>query len=325
MGRLQVLLADDSSASRMVIRRLLVSCGYEVVEVDNGTAALEALRTAGGPRLAILDWQMPGLSGVEVCTQIRAQSEHAYVYMLLITAREDRKSLFEGLAAGADDFLVKPFDTEELTYRLRTGVRIIELEDRLRKAQARLEYEATHDGLTGILNRSAVVQSLHRELDRGQRTGRNTAVLMADVDHFKRINDVYGHSTGDGVLRAVAEIIQRSVRPYDSVGRYGGEEFLIVLPETSPIDVETIAERVRSAAAATPVCINGKNVFVTLSIGIDTSGPECTSDAEGMISAADMAMYQAKHAGRNRVHRRVFNRPALRPSEVPALTAAATP
>lgn len=304
MARLQVLLADDSSTSRMVIRRLLVSCDYEVVEVDNGADALATLQKENGPHIAILDWQMPGLSGVEVCRQVRARSDERYVYMLLVTAREDRKSLLDGLAAGADDYLSKPFDTEELACRLRTGVRIVELEDRLRKAQARLEYEATHDGLTGILNRSAILEMLQKELERSQRTGRPTAVLMADVDHFKRINDAHGHAAGDQVLRSVAEVIRRSVRPYDSVGRYGGEEFLIVLPETNPADVETVAERVRAAAAATPILIDGQEKLVTLSIGIDAAAPDDMTDAERMVSGADMAMYQAKNAGRNRVHRR---------------------
>lgn len=319
MGRLQILLADDSSTSRMVIRRLLVSCDYDVVEVDNGADALAALQKENAPHIAILDWQMPGMSGVDVCRQVRARSGERYVYMLLVTAREDRKSLLDGLAAGADDYLVKPFDTEELACRLRTGVRIIELEDRLRKAQARLEYEATHDGLTGILNRNAILEMLHKELERSHRSGRPAAVLMVDVDHFKRINDVYGHATGDQVLRSVAEVIRRSVRQYDSVGRYGGEEFLIVLPETSPADVETIAERIRAAAASTPILIDGRNVFVTLSIGIDTTGPDDVADAERMVSAADMAMYQAKNAGRNRVHRRVQSRPINRLREGAAL------
>lgn len=304
MARLQILLADDSSTSRMVIRRLLLSCDYEVVEVDNGADALALLQKEDAPHIAILDWQMPGLSGIDVCKQVRARSDERYVYMLLVTAREDRKSLLDGLAAGADDFLVKPFDSDELTYRLRTGVRIVELEDRLRKTQSRLEYEATHDGLTGILNRSAILETLQKELGRCHRTGRTSAVLMADVDHFKKINDAYGHTAGDQVLRSVADVIRRSVRPYDSVGRYGGEEFLIVLPETSPADAETVAERVRAAAAANPVPIDGKDVFVTLSIGVDTTAPEDMTDAERMVSAADMAMYHAKSTGRNRVHRR---------------------
>jgi diguanylate cyclase (GGDEF)-like protein len=319
MARLQILLADDSSTSRMVIRRLLVSCDYDVVEVNNGADALAALQKEDGPHIAILDWQMPGLSGVEVCKQVRARSDERYVYMILVTAREDKKSLLDGLAAGADDYLVKPFDSDELTYRLRTGVRIIELEDRLRMAQARLEHEARHDGLTGILNRNAILETLHKELERSHRMGHPTAVIMADVDHFKRINDTHGHAAGDQVLRSVAEAIRSSVRPYDSVGRYGGEEFLIVLPETSPADVETIAERVRTAAAANPILIDGRSVVATLSLGIDTTEPEDAMDAERMISAADMAMYQAKSAGRNRVHSRQAARTSNRRHDAAAL------
>lgn len=306
MQRAKVLLADDSPATRMILRRLLKSCEYcefDVVEATNGNDALAALWAPDGPRLALLDWQMPGLSGVEVCSRIRSQPDNPYVYTLLVTAREDRNSLLEGLGAGADDYLVKPFDSEELSYRLRTGLRIINLEDRLRKTQTRLEHEATHDQLTGLLNRGTVMEAFKRELDRGRRGGNQTSVILADIDFFKQVNDTHGHVAGDGVLQEVAAVLRQNLRSCDWIGRYGGEEFLMVLPETSVERAELLAERLRGAIEAHSIAVGDTPLNVTLSLGVDGTNVQEHSFVETLILNADTALYEAKRSGRNRVQR----------------------
>lgn len=306
MHRVKVLLADDSSASRMILGRLLRSCEYceyEIVEATNGIDALAALYAPDGPRLAILDWLMPGMSGVEICSRIRSQPDQPYIYMLLVTAREDRRSLLEGLGAGADDYLVKPFDSEELSYRLRTGIRIIELEDRLRSTQSRLEHEATHDNLTGLLNRGTVIEALKRELERGHRSGNETSIILADIDHFKQVNDTYGHVAGDCVLQEVSGVLHETIRSCDWLGRYGGEEFLIVLPDTRPEEAAILAERLREKVEAHLVQIGAQCLNVTLSIGLDGTQPDALASVESLILNADSALYDAKRHGRNRVER----------------------
>ena len=204
--------------------------GYEVTAAHSGTEAWEVLQAEDAPRVALLDWMMPGIDGLEICRRVRARSSQPYVYIMLLTANDKVGNLVEGLESGADDYLTKPFHPQELRARLRVGLRMLELESSLVEARENLRFKASHDALTSIWNRGAIIELLERELSRARRDGSSVGILLADIDHFKRINDTRGHLVGDEVLRAVTGRLKGEVRSYDAVGRYGGEEFLILLP-----------------------------------------------------------------------------------------------
>src|SRR5690242_13517970 len=226
---MRILIADDELISRKLLQKTLERAGYEVIAVANGREAADQLCPASGPRLALLDWVMPGLDGPSVCREVRKRKEQTYVYMVLLTSKESKEDVVAGLESGADDYLTKPFDPEELKARLRTGLRILDLEDRLVEAREEMRFQATHDALTSLLNRGVIMDLLGRELARSRRENLSTAILMCDLDHFKSVNDTYGHVAGDEVLKETAKRLLGSVRSYDFVGRYGGEELLIVL------------------------------------------------------------------------------------------------
>src|SRR5438477_2580900 len=227
----KILIADDDKLSRRLLQNTLEKSGYEVLAVEDGAAAGQILSQPDAPRLALLDWMMPGLNGVDVVRAVRLQSDAPYVHMILLTSRQSKEDIIAGLESGADDYLTKPFNPEELRARLRTGERILHLEDSLVKAREEMRFKATHDALTCLWNRGMILDLLQREITRVRREGKDGAVtiVLGDVDHFKKVNDSYGHGVGDEVLREVGCRLTDSVRSYDSVSRYGGEEFLIVL------------------------------------------------------------------------------------------------
>src|SRR6204780_237641 len=230
---MRILIADDSIVSRHLLDVTLRKWGYEVVIAADGMEAWDTLQSEDAPRIAILDWMMPGLTGPEVCKRVRENSKGSdapYTYMLLLSSKSQREDLIEGLEAGADDYLTKPFDQHELKVRLRAGTRIIDLQRELVSAREELREQATKDFLTRIWNRSSILDVLQRELSRASREKRSVGVVLADLDRFKSVNDTYGHFAGDAVLREFVRRLNASVRPYDSIGRYGGEEFLIILP-----------------------------------------------------------------------------------------------
>src|SRR6266853_5664077 len=208
-------------------------------------AAAKQLCVQDGPRLALLDWVMPELDGPAVCREVRRKREQVYVHMVLLTAKESKLDVIEGLESGADDYLIKPFDPAELKARLRTGLRILQLEDRLVEAREDMRFKATHDPLTGLFNRGVIVDLLAREVARSHRERSCSVVLLGDVDHFKSINDTRGHVVGDVVLKEIANRILGSVRSYDYVGRYGGEEFLVVLNNCDVSWSQSRAEQIR--------------------------------------------------------------------------------
>jgi diguanylate cyclase (GGDEF)-like protein len=305
---MRILIADDSIVSRHLLDATLRKWGYDVVIACDGAEAWNLLQTEDAPKVAILDWVMPGLTGPEVCKRLR---EHAkdqdsdYTYILLLTSKSQREDLIEGMESGADDYLTKPFDQHELKVRLRAGTRIIDLQRELVAAREKLREQATKDFLTRVWNRSSVLDILQRELMRSARERRPVSLLMVDLDRFKSINDTFGHSAGDAVLKEFARRMLASMRPYDSLGRYGGEEFLIVLPGCDEDNARAQGERLREALANDPVSFNDTPYTVTASFGATTWNPGSSATAEMVIGMADMALYEAKNQGRNRVVMRV--------------------
>lgn len=299
--KLRVLAAEDNPVFQTVLRSMLTKWGYDAILVRNGTEAWQELQSPNGPQMAILDWMMPGLDGLEVCRRVRSEVREPYIYIVLLTARTDAQDLVEGMEAGADDYLTKPFNAHQLRLRLRAGRRIIDLQEQLLVTREALRVQATHDGLTKLLNRMAILEVLRKELSRAAREPQPVSALMIDLDHFKRINDTWGHGAGDAVLCEMARRMQGAVRAYDTVGRYGGEEFLIVLPGCGRSDASTQAERVRQAVGETPFRAGDQFLPVTCSIGVSSRNDPGEFDSDALICDADRALYQAKNAGRNRV------------------------
>jgi diguanylate cyclase (GGDEF)-like protein len=298
---MKILIAEDNADFRFGLQHVLRGWGYEVVPVGDGLAAWQRLQEPNGPKLALLDWLMPGLDGPEVCREVRRHLTSPYLYLILLTARADQGDVILGLEAGADEYLVKPVDLTELRARLRTGQRILELQEQLLAAQDALRHEASHDHLTGLWNRAVILDRLGQELARCRREAKAVGVLMVDVDHFKRVNDAHGHPAGDAVLREVSRRLAAAVRPYDTVGRYGGEEFLLVLAECDAARTAQLGERLRLAVADTTVPLPDGPVEVTISVGGAATGEPAVADGAGLVRAADAALYRAKAAGRNRV------------------------
>lgn len=296
---MRILIADDEAVSRRLLQKTLERAGYEVLAVENGRQAAGHLCVANGPKLALLDWVMPELDGPGVCKEVRKRKEQSYVYMVLLTSKEAKEDIVAGLGSGADDYLTKPFDAEELKARLRTGLRILDLEDRLIEAREEMRFKATHDSLTSLWNRGMILELLGRELSRSHRERVSTAILLCDLDHFKSVNDTYGHLAGDEVLRETAKRLLASVRSYDFVGRYGGEEFLVALNNCDPAFGLTRAEEIRKAIAVRPVQTSTGPVLVSMSLGVLLSHEWGARPVEELLQEADNALYAAKAAGRN--------------------------
>lgn len=292
---MQILIAEDDPVTRRGMDAVLSEWGYETVLVNDGVAALAALRKPDGPLLAIVDWLMPKMDGVEVCRQLRGDDgNNRYVYLIVLTAKSKTADAVSALDAGADDFVGKPFDLAELRVRIRAGVRIVQLQEKLRDL-------ASHDALTGLLNRRMICETLVLELARANRDGTPLAVMMIDLDHFKQVNDEHGHLAGDEVLCEAAARIKSVLRNVDFVGRYGGEEFLAVLPRCEPNFALEVAERMRAAVSARPIAASETTLGVTTSIGLAIVAARCKLPAEALLHAADQALYRAKDAGRNQV------------------------
>jgi two-component system, cell cycle response regulator len=296
----KILIAEDDPVSRRVLQTFLVKWGYEVVVAEDGTQALAILERQDFPRLAVLDWMMPGLEGTQVCERIRKEPNRAYVYIVLLTARTQKEDILKGLESGADDYLTKPFDAQELRARLLVGQRILSLQNHLIEAREELLFQATHDALTGLANRGVILEALDRERSRQLREGGSFGIVLADLDHFKYVNDQHGHLTGDAVLQELARRMRAAVRPYDIVGRYGGEEFLIVVPSSDAPGTMGLAERIRKSVEGRPVRTEAGEIQITISLGVAVSDPAIPLDAQALLQVADDALYRAKDRGRNR-------------------------
>jgi two-component system, cell cycle response regulator len=297
----KILIADDSIVSRHLLEATLRKWGYDVLVACDGAEALDLLQREDAPGLIILDWMMPGMTGVEVCRRIRERDREPYTYILLLTSKSQKEDLIEGMEAGADDYITKPFDQNELQVRLRAGTRLVDLQAQLLKAREELREQATHDSLTRLWNRSYILGELDRELARSERDASPLGVVIVDLDHFKNINDTYGHLAGDAVLREAARRMQSSVRQYDSIGRYGGEEFLILFPGCGETESYAQADRLRKQLSQTEMSVNDSLVRVTASFGVTSRPPGERWTEETLIRKADEALYLAKKAGRNRV------------------------
>jgi two-component system cell cycle response regulator len=291
---MKILIADDDPLTLLYLQDVLQDWEYDVLTAADGDSACNILLQPDAPLIAIIDWMMPGLDGVEVCRRIRATVKNRYIYLIMLTSRVETAFVVEAMNAGADDFISKPFNLEELQVRIRAGRRIGELEQELRK-------RADHDALTGIFNRGAIIETLQAEISRQARGLDPVSIIFADLDHFKRTNDEYGHLAGDAVLREVSRRVGAVLRPYDSLGRYGGEEFLIVLPACDSGGAVEVAERVRKVVAAHPVATDFGAISSSLSVGVAVADKGQAISLNGLIKQADIALYRAKQRGRNRV------------------------
>ncbi|MFY9674294.1 MAG: diguanylate cyclase [Terriglobales bacterium] len=299
---MQVLVVEDSAVYRQLIGGHLRSWGFDAVMAETATEAARILGAPGAPKLVLLDWVLPDIEGIDLCQHIRAAgSGGQYVYIMVLTGKDARQDMLDALQAGADDYLRKPFDEAELKARLLVGKRILELQEELVAARESMREAATRDSLTGLLNRAEIFAMLERELERSRRERRALCVILADVDHFKKVNDTEGHLFGDDTLREIARRLQSMLRPYDGVGRYGGEEFLLVMPACDLEGAVLRANELRQTIAATPVVSGGVKKAITMSFGAAISGCIGVKEMKDLLNRADAALYLAKKNGRNRV------------------------
>ena len=291
---MKILLVEDSYLERTKLGCLLTDWGLDYVAVGSGTEAVKLLESADPPDLALLDWLLPGMDGIDVLRRIRKLSQGNYVYTVMLTSKSHKQDRIKAMEAGADDYLAKPIDPPELRSRIMVGKRILELQQSLR-------FAATHDFLTTLLNRSEILATLEREVSRGARDDKPASIILADIDHFKRINDTLGHAAGDGVLKEVARRLKADLRPYDLVGRYGGEEFLLILPGCNLANGSRRADDIRKLVAAQPIKTPAGATSTTISMGVTATDTSRYCTPAEFLQEADVSLYAAKKNGRNRV------------------------
>ncbi|MCJ7435662.1 MAG: diguanylate cyclase [Anaerolineales bacterium] len=297
---MKILIVEDDPGSRRLVKLRLLAAGHKVVETENGQTAWDLFQQEPF-QMVITDWMMPKLDGPGLIHNIRSSAQTSYTYIIMLTAVDDKPNVVMGLEAGADEYLTKPFDSKELIARVASGERVLKLEKELTQAHRQMEILAMQDVLTGIFNRRAIEEHARVEFEHARRNESPFSVIFLDIDHFKAINDQHGHSVGDHTLHQLAEILSKNLRQYDRIGRWGGEEFVVILPDTKISEAIAIAERMRVAIAETKFSLeNGKYYEVQISLGVACATRSYPSLAK-LIDVADQAMYQAKQAGRNRV------------------------
>ncbi len=302
---MRVLVAEDSQVWRRMLQKTLHKWGYDLLLVDDGIEALKALSAPDAPEMALMDWVMPGMDGIEVCRRVRETKSDSALYIIILTAKESTQDTVAALDAGADDYLTKPFHPEELHARLRVGERVVRLQNALQRAYERALDEALTDPLTGLRTRRGFKEVLAEQIERAAGNGRPVSVLMADIDYFKRINDTYGHQTGDEILGGLADIFCQNLREgIDTVSRHGGEEFAFILPNTCSTNALEIAERIRLDVEEQIFPTETGPLRATISVGVATFDPLDTRyepTPEKLLAEADENLYRAKADGRNRV------------------------
>jgi two-component system cell cycle response regulator len=297
---MKILIVEDETIFRRMVKKYLLEAGYDIVEAEDGQSAWELFQHEPF-HLVITDWMMPRLNGPELVQKIRTSGQKNYTYIIMLTAMDDKDNVVLGLESGADEYLTKPFNSRELVARVASGMRILKLEEQLMQAHQQMEILAMRDGLTGLLNRRAIEEYAEAEFNLTVRKERAMSVILVDIDHFKNVNDQFGHKFGDHTLQQVAKILKKDLRTYDRIGRWGGEEFILILPDTQLMDAATVAERVRVRIAEMKMSLENEETFsVHISLGAACTTGQFSSLTK-LIDAADQALYQAKQTGRNRV------------------------
>jgi two-component system, cell cycle response regulator len=299
---MQVLVVEDSAVYRKLICDQLESWGFSRIVAQCGEEAWRVLEQPSSPKLVLLDWVLPDLDGTELCRRIRqARSSGPYIYVILLTSKEGRQNMLDAMQAGADDYVLKPFNESELKARVLVGKRILNLQEELVAARESMRYAATHDSLTGLMNRGEVLDMLGRELERARRERKPVGVILADIDHFKDVNDSLGHIYGDEALKEITRRLRSKLRVYDGIGRYGGEEFLLILPGCDLADALQRGNQLREFVVSKPVVSSGVERLITVSMGVAFWVGSGRADAEALLGQADNGLYAAKQNGRNRV------------------------
>lgn len=301
---MKVLIADSDTASRLITQKLVESWGINSLVVADGQEALNKMtESKDPPGLLLINWEMPNINGIDLCKELRLRESNNPPYIILLSNRDDSNDIVTALNAGANDFISKTTKPAELRARIAVGLRTLELQNRLNIANNMLTHRADHDELTGLRNRGSVLEALDKEIIRTQRTKEPLAIALCDIDFFKKVNDTHGHTVGDRVLKEFAGRLTAAFRPYDMIGRYGGEEFIIIC-RSSIKQAAEIFERFRQTIGDTPFLAEDLSLPITASVGIRIYGGEDIDTKQILLSLivdADLALYRAKNRGRNRV------------------------
>ena len=298
---MKILIAEDDNVTRHILEKSVTEMDFEVVSCKNGHDAWKILQSENAPHLLILDWMMPGMDGLEICRKVREQAKEPYTFILLLTSKGEQDDFVKGMEAGADDYVVKPFNHNDLRVRLKAGRRIVELNEELLYVRDNLEKQATHDKLTGLYNRHFMVEILEKEFSRALRHQSDLSCLLLDLDNFKDVNDTFGHTFGDLVLREFSAGLDQNIRKSDISIRYGGEEFMVLLPNTGIAGAQNIAEKIRATCEKKRYDDGHNSTTVTVSIGIASIKQHQLIDDKEIVACADKALYRSKAEGRNRI------------------------
>lgn len=307
---MRVLIAEDEPVSRTQLAAACEKWGFTVETAPDGQAAVEILCAEDAPRLALLDWMMPGVDGIEICRRVRARGPGRYTYLVLLTSRDAPRDVVSAFAAGADDYLIKPARIPELHARLEAGRRVMALHDELLDANARLRDLVDRDALTGTLSRGAIVQRLAAEVERAREERSALGLILCDLDRFAEANAFFGTASGDAALQTIAERITARLRPFDVLGRYDGGRFLVLVPGREGLDARGFAEELRETVALPPIPARGGPMRLTASVGVSSwrYGSEPGLEPDALLASVETALERAKAGGRNRV---ALEQPAL--------------